>query len=86
MGFGLNLAFCHMLLVTKMVLPYFVINAPSRVCKDSTLFFAQLDLFFHQKGISCQEHIRLRSFVVAARCNFRGERNNYFTACLEAVR
>lgn len=34
-----------------MVLPHFVINGPSRVCKDLAL----LDLFFHQKGISHQE-------------------------------
>lgn len=40
-----------MRLVTKMVLPHFVINAPSGVRKDLAL----LDLFFHQKGISHQE-------------------------------
>lgn len=34
-----------------MVLPHFVINAPSGVRKDLAL----LDLFFHQKGISHQE-------------------------------
>lgn len=38
-----------------MALSDFVINTPSGVCKNPTLFFDQLDLFFDQKGISRQE-------------------------------